>query len=142
VRVILPAGEGESIVPIAGERGTVLVVDDDQGVLAIARRVLSAHGYRVLTAANGVEGVACFSQNQADVRLVLMDMTMPQMNGLDAMHRIRQLGSDVPILLSSGYGASAALHSSEFSGVLMKPYSFAELLAAVDGALGGSARQG
>jgi CheY-like chemotaxis protein len=136
VRVVLPLREGESIAPVAGERGTVLVVDDDQGVLAIARRVLSAHGYRVLTAVNGVEGVSCFQQNRAEIRVVLMDMTMPQMNGLDAMHRIRQLGASVPILLSSGYGASAAVHSSEFSGVLMKPYSFSELLEAVEGAIG------
>jgi CheY-like chemotaxis protein len=65
-----------------------------------------------------------------------MDMTMPQMNGLAALHSIRALGSAVPVLLSSGYGASAAEHSGEFSGVLPKPYGFSELLSAVDGALG------
>jgi signal transduction histidine kinase/CheY-like chemotaxis protein len=136
VRLLLPARAPTSIAPSAGDRGTVLVVDDDQGVLAVARRVLSAHGYRVLTAANGVEGVACFEQNRAEVRLVLMDMTMPQMNGLDALQHIRKLDERVPVLLSSGYGASAAVHSSEFSGVLMKPYSFTELLSAVEGNLG------
>ena len=133
--VLLPAREASSIAPVAGERGTVLVVDDDHGVLAIARRVLSTHGYRVLTAVNGAEGVACFQQNQAEVRCVLMDMTMPQMNGLDALQRIRKLSASVPVLLSSGYGASAAVHSSEFTGMLMKPYSFDELLSAVEGAL-------
>jgi PAS domain S-box-containing protein len=136
VRVLLPAREAISVAPTAGERGTVLIVDDDQGVLAIVRRVLSASGYRVLTAANGVEGVACFEQHRSEIRLVLMDMTMPQMNGLDALQQIRKLDSGVPILLSSGYGASAAVHSSEFSGVLMKPYSFAELLSAVEENLG------
>jgi PAS domain S-box-containing protein len=139
VRVLLPLREEREVTAEAGERGTVLVVDDDQGVLAIARRVLSAHGYKVLTAANGVEGVACFQQNRAEIRVVLMDMTMPQMNGLTALQRIRALGSDVPVLLSSGYGASAAVHSREFSGVLAKPYSFSDLLSAVDGVLGVSA---
>ena len=70
---------------------------------------------------------------------MLMDMTMPQMNGLDALQQIRKLDQQVPVLLSSGYGASAAAHSGEFSGVLMKPYSFAELLAAVEGSLAGAA---
>jgi PAS domain S-box-containing protein len=141
VSVLLPPREVTSIAPVAGERGTVLVVDDDIGVLSIARRVLSAHGYRVLTAQNGVEGVACFQQNRAEIRLVVMDMTMPQMNGLDALLRIRQLGSSVPVLLSSGYGASAALHSSQFTGTLMKPYSFTELLSAVEGNLGVAASE-
>jgi DNA-binding NtrC family response regulator len=58
------------------------------------------------------------------------------MNGLDALVRIRELDERVPVLLSSGYGASAATHSREFCGVLMKPYSFLELLSAVEGSLG------
>ncbi|HXK20559.1 MAG TPA: response regulator, partial [Polyangiaceae bacterium] len=84
-------------------------------------------------------GVACYQQNRAEIRLVLMDMTMPQMNGLDALKRIRLLDAQVPVVLSSGYGASAAVHSSEFSGVLMKPYSFVELLQVVEGSLGAAA---
>ncbi|MDF3068979.1 MAG: Sensory box histidine kinase/response regulator [Polyangiaceae bacterium] len=136
VRLLLPAREAAVAQQASGVRGTVLVVDDDAGVLGVARRVLSAHGYRVLTAANGVEGVACFEQNRSDIRLVLMDMTMPQMNGVDALRRIRQVDAVVPVLLSSGYGASAAAHSSQFSGILVKPYGFADLLAAVQRSLG------
>jgi PAS domain S-box-containing protein len=136
VRVLLPAPEVTSVTPATGERGTVLVVDDDQGVLAIARRVLSSHGFRVLTAGNGVEAVACYEQNQSQIRLVLMDMTMPQMNGLEALRHIRQLNEQVPVLLSSGYGASVVVHANQFSGILAKPYSFAELLSAVEGNLG------
>jgi two-component system, cell cycle sensor histidine kinase and response regulator CckA len=135
VRVLLPVPEPKATVPLAGERATVLVVDDDQGVLAIASAVLAAHGYRVLTAANGVEGVACFQKNQREIQVVVMDMTMPQMNGIDALRRIRSVDGRVPVLLSSGYGASAATHASEFSGVLPKPYSSEDLLAALDKAL-------
>jgi CheY-like chemotaxis protein len=136
VRLLLPARETSSVAPAAGTRGTVLVVDDDMGVLAIARRVLASHGYRVLTAVNGVEGIACFQQNRTEVRVVVMDMTMPQMNGLDALAGIRAIDERVPVLLSSGYGASVAQYARQFSGVLMKPYSFLELLSAVEGSLG------
>jgi len=135
VQVLLPAREAVTVPHVAGERGTVLIVDDDAGVQSIARRVLSAHGYRVLTASNGLEGVRCFEQNRADVRLILMDMTMPQMNGIDALKQIRATGSSVPVVLCSGYGASAAAESGEFAAFLAKPYGFSELLAAVESAL-------
>jgi len=135
VQVLLPAREAATVPHVAGERGTVLIVDDDAGVQSIARRVLSAHGYRVLTASNGLEGVRCFEQNRADVRLILMDMTMPQMNGIDALEQIRATGSSVPVVLCSGYGASAAAESGEFAAFLAKPYGFSELLAAVESAL-------
>jgi PAS domain S-box-containing protein len=117
-------------------RATILVVDDDNGVRTVAARVLSARGYRVMTAVNGADGVRLFEQNQSVLSLVLMDVTMPEMNGFDALKHIRATGSRVPILLSSGYELdTGALPPEEFSGILEKPYDVQALIAAVEAAL-------
>lgn len=134
VRVLLPATP-TSLPPrrTESELGTILIVEDDLGVQAVARRVLSAKGYRVLTASDGVDGVRVFRQHAHEIRLILMDLTMPRMSGVEALRAIRALGSDVPVLLSSGY--VAGLEASEFAGFLEKPYDHVGLLAAVEAAL-------
>jgi PAS domain S-box-containing protein len=141
VSLLLPAREPEVPLPAAGDRGTVLVVDDDAGIVTIVRRALTASGFRVLSAANGVEGVACFRQHRSEIKLVLMDMTMPQMNGVAATQEIHAVDPTLPVILSSGYGAAAALRSEGFSTVLVKPYSYADLIGAVENELVKSARQ-
>ncbi len=116
--------------------GTVLVVDDDNGVQWVARRVLTDKGYRVLLASNGLEGVRVFEQNADAIDVIVMDVTMPQLGGIEALRRIRATGSRVPVLLSSGYGAdSAGSEVGELAGFLEKPYSVDELLDAVAKAL-------
>ena len=61
-----------------------------------------------------------------------MDMTMPQMSGMDALRRIRASGSQIPVLLSSGYSFEAiASDSPEYAGYLQKPYDIGQLLGAV-----------
>jgi two-component system cell cycle sensor histidine kinase/response regulator CckA len=134
VRVLLPAA-GATAAPrrADGELGTILIVEDDAGVQAVARRVLSAKGYRVLTACDGVDGVRMFRQHSHEIRLILMDQTMPRMSGVEALRAIRALGSNVPVLLSSGY--VAGLEATEFAGFLEKPYDHVGLLAAVEAAL-------
>jgi two-component system cell cycle sensor histidine kinase/response regulator CckA len=128
--------------PDAGQaRATILVVDDDDGVRSVAARALSARGYRVLTAVNGADGVRVFEQNRSTLSLVLMDVTMPEMNGFDALRHIRATGSRVPVLLSSGYELDpGTLSPEDFSGILEKPYDVQALIAAVEAAIAGSSR--
>jgi PAS domain S-box-containing protein len=139
VHVLLPAKTAEAVVetPLSEPgRGTILVVDDDMGVQSVARRVLASKGHRIITASNGAEGVRMFEQHRNDVRLVLMDMTMPQMNGVEALRRIRAIDTRVPVVLSSGYDVDrSGVDAREFDGFLEKPYSAEELLDAVDRAL-------
>jgi PAS domain S-box-containing protein len=141
VRVLLPA-KAQQRAGEPGPKGTILVVDDDDAVRSIVSRALKAHGYGVLTATNGLDAIAVFVRNAADVRLILMDMTMPQMNGTEALRGIRQTGSQVPVLLCSGYGASAAAASGEFNGFLEKPYDIRELLVTIEQVIGGNAPYG
>ncbi|HWZ88102.1 MAG TPA: response regulator, partial [Polyangiaceae bacterium] len=134
VRVLLPAKgvERTSVDPGQSKRGTVLVVDDDPGVQLLVRRALASQGYAVIMASNGAEGLRLFEHHQTELCLVLMDMTMPQMSGMDALRRIRASGSQIPVLLSSGYSFEAiASDSPEYAGYLQKPYDIGQLLGAV-----------
>jgi two-component system, cell cycle sensor histidine kinase and response regulator CckA len=139
VRVLLPSrsqSAREQTDDHPSSRGTILVVDDDVGIQTLVQRALCAKGFRVLTASNGAEGVGVFEQHAGQIRLILMDVTMPQMSGVDALQRIRAAGSDVPVILSSGYDVdSARIEAQDFSGFLEKPYDVTSLLNAVEAAL-------
>ncbi|HEX4334575.1 MAG TPA: ATP-binding protein [Polyangiaceae bacterium] len=137
VTVLWPIRDG-STNPRAGERtrGSVLLVDDDEGVRSLVRRALVGRGYDVLVASDAVTGLRLFEQNARTVSLVMMDVTMPGMNGFDAVKVIRSSGSRVPVLLSSGYEVDTMQAASlGVSGVLEKPYDVPSLLEAVEAAI-------
>jgi len=139
VFVLLPTTHRvDSVRPEAesAARGTVLVVDDDEGVRNLVRRALSQHGFRILSAANGAEGLRVYEQHRDAVHLIVLDVTMPEMNGFDVVKHLRASGSRVPILLSSGYDVTEAdVDRRELSGLLEKPYDIPQLLEAVERAL-------
>jgi CheY-like chemotaxis protein len=117
-------------------RGTILFVDDDDGVRNVAQRALVAHGYHVIAASNGAEGLRIFERRGRDIHLVLLDVTMPEMSGFEALQRIRATGSQVPVLMSSGYDVrTTAIAVGLVSGILEKPYDVGQLLAAVENAV-------
>jgi two-component system cell cycle sensor histidine kinase/response regulator CckA len=117
-------------------RGTILVVDDDDSVRAVAQRVLVAHGYHVIAAPNGAEGLRIFERRENEINLVLLDVTMPEMSGFEALRRIRARGSRVPVLMSSGYDVLATgMDVGQVSGILEKPYDVGQLLSAVESAM-------
>ena len=116
----VPPGQGE----------TILVVDDEDGILNITRKTLENHNYRVLTARNGAEGVSCFARNQGEIRLVITDMAMPVMDGPAMIVALRAIQPNVRIIGSSGYASSTSQSKIASCGVrhfLSKPYS-ADLL--------------
>ncbi|HEX7452990.1 MAG TPA: ATP-binding protein [Polyangiaceae bacterium] len=138
VRVLLPAKDPPPAERAAGSgtRGTVLVVDDDQGVQSLVRRALTARGFGVITASSGEDALRLFEQHRRELSLIVMDVTMPQMSGVEALKRIRATGSDIPALLSSGYSAEVIGEDSpKFSAYLQKPYDVTELLRAVASAI-------
>ena len=114
--------------------GTVLVVDDEEEVRGLARFMLAAMGFDVLTAADGREGVALFRTEAERIRLVLLDMTMPHLDGAETFRELRRIRGDVRALLSSGYNEQAATNTfagKGLAGFIQKPYGFKELQAAV-----------
>ncbi len=119
--------------------GTALVVDDDPAVRGVSQLMLEQLGFRVVTAADGREGVEAFRARAGEIRLVILDLTMPILGGDEAAQAIRALCPDVPILLSSGYSeqdATRRFPGAAFSGFLQKPYRSAALLAKVREVLG------
>jgi two-component system, cell cycle sensor histidine kinase and response regulator CckA len=111
----------------------VLVIDDEQLVRAQLRRSLELRGYEVDEACDGSSGVEAHGRRPADV--LIIDMTMPDIDGAEVVRRIRQAGSDAAIVLSSGYQAHPAaerLEPGSYQVFLPKPYSMGELVQAVE----------
>jgi two-component system, cell cycle sensor histidine kinase and response regulator CckA len=86
---------------------TILVVEDEDEVRALARDILLQAGYTVLEAANGAEAIELCKHYPATVHLLLSDVIMPQMNGQELAHRLQQARPDIKVLYMSGYTADA-----------------------------------
>lgn len=110
--------------------GLALVVDDDDSVRGIAVKLMGFLGFEVLQARNGAEALGLFQQHQERIALVLLDLTMPMMDGEEAFRRIRALKPDARVLLMSGFNEQEAIQrflGRGLAGFLQKPFT-AELL--------------
>ncbi len=131
VAIHLPAAAGEvtrepirEAVPERGEGG-VLVVDDEDDIRGVTRELLDSLGYRTLEARTGAEAVARLQDERGAIDLVLLDLTMPGIGGLEVFEQLRALAPDLPVVLCSGYGlddATAALLDEGPTAFLQKPY--------------------
>lgn len=131
----MPTGPSE---PWRGS-GLLLVVDDEDTVRLMTARALEYFGFRVLTAADGRKGVDLFAAHRDEVRAVLLDMTMPQLNGEAALAEIRALRADARVLLMTGYSeadASERFDGRGLSGFVQKPFDLETLGATVRRVLG------
>lgn len=111
-------------------RQTVLVVDDDEAIREVAADILVDHGFTVVTAASGQEGIDQFRRLQTQVDVVLLDMKMPGMNGKQTYQVLRELEPTIKVIFMSGYSESEVttqLGDGQPLPFLSKPYS-AELL--------------
>jgi two-component system cell cycle sensor histidine kinase/response regulator CckA len=116
---------------------TVLLVDDEPSIRRAGSRMLGRFGYRVLTAEDGREAVACLERERAGIDVVVTDMVMPHMDARDLIGIIRRRWPDLPVLLSTGYDAGRLAQGDLklFSGLVPKPYTPEEMLRAVRRAL-------
>jgi CheY-like chemotaxis protein len=122
-----------------GFSGQVLVVDDEPAILETARAMLESLGLGVATAANGLQAMDYMAGRGAEVSLVLLDLTMPQMDGRQTLRALRRLRPGLPVILASGYDPRLApAETREFDGraFLRKPYTLEQLQRALAVALG------
>lgn len=143
-KVYLPAIE-DTVVPLAeeqallqGNQELILIVDDEPLIQQATSSALEAHNYRTLLANNGLEAIDLYTEYQQDIRVVLMDIMMPSMDGLTAISILQKLNPQVKVITTSGL-ASNRLFSEE-SGIgitafLSKPYTAQELLQTLQSVL-------
>ncbi len=108
----------------------ILLVDDEEMLREAIADLLRSSGYEVLEAEDGQAGVECYRENQDRIGLVLMDLTMPRMDGRTAFLAIKDIDPDARIVLSSGYSEHEVMRSLKdkgLSGFLAKPYQFKEV---------------
>jgi PAS domain S-box-containing protein len=135
-RILLPAslsGQDAEVAPDSTEElrasGTVLLVDDEETVLEIGTAMLETLGYRVITAGNGVEALDRYREHH-DITLVILDLTMPQMDGMQCFKALQALNPEVRVVMSSGFNeqeVTKQLDAQGLSGFIQKPYRLADL---------------
>ena len=118
--------------------GKILVVDDEELVGKTIKVALERRGYTVALAYDGVEGVMQFRKDADEFALVILDLTMPRMNGEETLRQIRTMRPSVPVILSSGYDQVEATRKFVGKGLasfLQKPFTIGDLVSAVEAAL-------
>ncbi len=108
----------------------ILVIDDEEVVRSVTRRILERFGFRVLLASNGMAGLELFQSHAAIISCVLLDLSMPQLTGEDLYYEIYRLNPDMRMILMSGYSEEELIN--RFDGVqppafLVKPFTAQDL---------------
>jgi len=117
---------------------TILVVDDEESVRMLAKRMLNKLGHEVALACDGVEALDEFERGPEGIDLVVLDMTMPRMDGQETFRRLRAVNPEVRVVLSSGYNEQDATNrfaGKGLAGFIQKPYTLEELAAVVQQAM-------
>ncbi|UCH10134.1 MAG: response regulator [Fidelibacterota bacterium] len=124
-----------------GHDELILVVDDEESIRLLTKEILESFNYRVLTANNGAEALVLYSANQADIRVVMTDMLMPEMDGPATIRAIRELDPDIPIIATSGLATDEPILADgvemNVQASIAKPYSAPTLLQTVSRVLKG-----
>ena len=135
-RILLPVSDssrdkqsteeaGAKTAPTSHVKGTVLIVDDEAVIREVAHAMLKDIGFEIIEAIDGKEAVECYRQHQSEISAVLLDMTMPQMDGKTCFAELKKINPDVRVLLSSGYSEQEIhkLFADQMpAGFIQKPY--------------------
>ena len=149
IRILLPCGDGDPVelarrssdpgsAALDTLTGTVLVVDDEETVRNVARRILVANGFSVRLAGGGVEAMKVVRDDPGAIDAVLLDMTMPDMSGVVTLQELLRIKPGLRIVLSSGYAqedAAPLVDAPGATGFIQKPYRPADLVATIRSAL-------
>ena len=118
--------------------GTVLVVEDEETVRLTVEKILTALGFSVVLAIDGQDGVEKFRQDPENFRLVLLDLTMPKLDGVQVFEELRRISPGIRVVLMSGYGqqeATVRFWGKGLDGFVAKPFDIHTLQSALKAVL-------
>ncbi len=110
--------------------GTILIVDDEYIIQVMAKAILENLGYTVLIASNGLEAIDVYKQNSDQIKLVILDMVMPEMNGKECFAKLKKVDPMVKVILSSGFTQEEDLTDMKnlgLNGFIRKPYNTSDI---------------
>jgi two-component system, cell cycle sensor histidine kinase and response regulator CckA len=128
-----PAAEAKPRADLTGQ-GTILLVEDEEGLRSLNARGLRSRGYNVIEASNGIEAMEALEQKNGAVDLVVSDVVMPEMDGPTLLKTMRGRNPDLKIIFVSGYAEDAfekSLPENQQFAFLPKPFTLSQLVAAV-----------
>jgi PAS domain S-box-containing protein len=137
-----PASRTDATATAWRGRGTVLVVDDEEIVRKLATRMIEQIGFSVLTANDGEAAIGLYREHRDAIACVLLDLTMPKMDGAETFRELHRISPDVRVILTSGFseeGATERFSDLGLAGFIQKPYQFDTLLETIRAAVGGLA---
>jgi PAS domain S-box-containing protein len=118
--------------------GKILIVEDEENVRTLAERLLARAGFQVQVAADGLAGLTLFAERPEQFGAVVLDWTMPRLDGIDVIDRLRAVRADIPIVLMSGYSQhdlSSRVAEANVAAFIQKPFSASDFVARVCGAI-------
>lgn len=121
---------------------TVLVVDDDRAIRLVLRTALERRGYQIIESRDGGEALAVLEADEQSISLVISDVGMPCIDGIELVEALERRRSTVPVILTSGRHTPSCLTEavrSRIAGFVAKPFSLEQMLSAVDTAIMGQA---
>ncbi|MEW6349338.1 MAG: response regulator [Thermodesulfobacteriota bacterium] len=123
-----------------GGSETILLVDDDELIRQLGSRILQRGGYAVIEASNGKEALDVYRSRGKEISLVVLDLIMPEMGGVECLQELLKIGLDVKVVIASGFSAEKhtrdLLHSGA-KGFVNKPFNMKDVLETVRNVLDG-----
>jgi two-component system response regulator (stage 0 sporulation protein F) len=122
---------------MSNSQATILVIDDQPGIRRLLTEVLQDEGYRVITAANGYEGIQ--AAQEVHPQVILMDMKMPGMDGIEALKELKRQGQGDQVIMMTAYGELDMVNEAREAGMrdyITKPFDIMSLCKIIEANIG------